>query len=184
MPAASGSVTTPIAVAATSQRSQTSCTAASDSGVTIASIRSWLSLVITSTGLMFGSRRGTRETSTSMPRRACAAVSLVAHDRPAPPRSWMPTTRPASRSSRQASISRFSSYGSEIWMLGRFVDWPAASASAKPAEASTLTPPIPSRPVAEPSSTARFPTPDAEESTRREIGSTPRQKTLTSGFDR
>ena len=58
---------------------------------------------------MPGSRRGTAETSTSMPTPPRAAVSLVAQTSPAPPRSWMPTTSPASSSSRQASMSRFSS---------------------------------------------------------------------------
>jgi hypothetical protein len=46
------------------------------------------------------------------------AVSLVAHVRPAPPRSWMPTTRPASSRARHASISRFSSKGSPTCTAG------------------------------------------------------------------
>ena len=90
----SGSVTLPTTVARTSQRRHTSATAGQSSGVTMASMRSWLSLVMTSQGSMPSSRRGTAETSTSMPTPPRAAVSLVAQARPAPPRSWMPTTRP------------------------------------------------------------------------------------------
>ena len=54
-------------------------------------------------------------------------------------------------------MSRFSSKGSPTCTLGRFVA--SVSSSEKPADASTLTPPMPSRPVVEPSSTARLPTP-------------------------
>ena len=81
-------------------------------GSTIASIRSWLSDVITSTGFMPGSRLATRATSTSMPAPVFAAVSDAAHDRPAAPRSCTPIARPASSSARHASMSRFSSNGS------------------------------------------------------------------------
>ena len=95
-------------------------------------------------------------------------VSLAAPVMPAAPRSWMPTTRPASRISRQASISRFSSNGSPTCTLGRLSSSPS---SPKPADASTLAPPMPSRPVDEPNSTARLPTPDARASTRRSVGS-------------
>ena len=79
----------------------------------------------------------------------------------------MPTTSPASSSARQASMSRFSSNGSPTCTLGRL----ASSPSLKPAEASTLTPPMPSRPVDEPSSTARLPSPWAWPSTSRSVGS-------------
>ena len=60
-------MTVPTTVARTSQRSQMAGPAGQESGVTMASIRSWLSLVMTSQGSMPGSRRGTAETSTSMP---------------------------------------------------------------------------------------------------------------------
>ncbi len=103
------------------------------------------------------SRRGMAVTSTSMPMPPRLAVSLVAQVSPAPPRSWMPTTRPASSSSRQASMRRFSSKGSPTCTDGRLAA--SVSSSEKPADASTLTPPMPSRPVVEPSSTARLPTP-------------------------
>ena len=92
-----------------------------------------------------------------MPAPVFAAVSDAAHEMPAAPRSCTPTARPASSSSRHASMSRFSSKGSPTCTDGRL----ASSPSAKPADASTLAPPMPSRPVAEPSSTARLPTPSA-----------------------
>ena len=170
-------------VARTSHLAQMSATAGHDSGVTMASMRSWLSLVITSHGSMPSSRRGTADTSTSMPTPPRAAVSLVAQARPAPPRSWIPTTSLVSSNSRQASISRFSSKGSPTWTLGRLVSSAAPFCSPlKPAEARTLTPPMPSRPVLEPSSTARLPGPDAMPRTSRSAGSAPMQSTLTSGF--
>ena len=76
------SVTTPTTVARTSQRRQMAITSSRSSGVTIASIRSWLSEVMTSKGSMPGSRRGTAATSTSMPMPARLAVSLVAQRQP------------------------------------------------------------------------------------------------------
>ncbi len=175
-------MTVPMTVARTSHRSQMAATAGQESGVTMASMRSWLSLVITSQGSMPSSRRGTAETSTSMPTPPRPAVSLVAQARPAPPRSWIPTTSPVSSSSRQASMSRFSSKGSPTWTLGRLVSSTPASSPLKPAEARTLTPPMPSRPVREPSRTARFPGPEAMPSTRRSTGKAPMQSTLTKGF--
>ena len=173
------SVTRPMTAAVTSHLSQMASTRSNPPGSTIASIRSWDSLVITSWASMPGSRRGTAETSTSMPTPPRDAVSLVAHVRPAPPRSWMPMTRPSSSICRHASMRRFSSYGSPTWTLGRLS--PSSSAE-NPAEASTLTPPMPSRPVLEPSSTARLPTPEACPSTRRSVGSNPRHSTFTNGF--
>ena len=93
----------------------------------------------------------------------------------------MPTTSPASSSARHASISRFSSKGSPTCTLGRLAA--SASSSEKPAEASTLTPPMPSRPggraeqhgeVAD----ARWP----GRARGGRSGSTPRHSTLTSGL--
>ena len=125
------SVTTPTTVARTSQRRQMAITSSRSAGVTMASMRSWLSEVMTSKGSMAGSRRGTAATSTSMPMPARLAVSLVAHVSPAPPRSWMPTTSPASSSARQASIRRFSSNGSPTCTLGRLASSaPLAEAGA------------------------------------------------------
>src|SRR5665647_293670 len=54
------SVTSPITVQSRSQRSQTSRTSAICSAVTIASMRSWLSLIMISQGSMSASRSGTR----------------------------------------------------------------------------------------------------------------------------
>ena len=100
---------------------------------------------------------------------AFAAVSLVAHVRPAPPRSWMPTARPASSSLRHASISRFSSNGSPTWTLGRLAA--SASSSPKPADARTDTPPMPSRPGRRAEQHREVATPDAWPSTSRSTGS-------------
>ncbi len=77
-------------------------------------------------------------------------------------------------------MRRFSSNGSPTWTLGRLAA--SVSSSLNPADARTDTPPMPSRPVVDPNSTARFPTPDARPSTSRSTGSTPRQNTLTSGL--
>ena len=182
MRSAPPSVTRPTTDARTSQRSQISMTRARLAGSTMASMRSCDSLVMISKGSIHASRTGTARTSTSMPTPPRDAVSLVAHVSPAPPRSWIPTTRPSSSRVRHASMRRFSSNGSPTCTLGRLSA--SASPSPKPAEASTLTPPMPSRPVDDPSSTARLPTPDARPSTSRSVGNTPRHNTLTSGLPR
>ncbi len=90
-----------------------------------------------------------------MPVPAAALVSVSAQVSPAPPRSWMPTTRSAAYSSRHASISSFSVNGSPTCTLGRR----AALPSSKVALASTDTPPMPSRPVFAPSRTTMLPGP-------------------------
>src|SRR6266550_269092 len=69
------------------------------------------------------------------------AVSLVAHVSPAPPRSWMPTTRPASYRARHASISRFSSNGSPTCTLGRFDSWSSMLVVPPPAGVLVVPPP-------------------------------------------
>ncbi len=92
-----------------------------------------------------------------MPLLPAADVSVSAQVRPAPPRSWMPSTSFASYISRQASMSSFSVNGSPTWTLGRR----AGPSSSKVALARTLTPPMPSRPVLAPSSTTTLPTPRA-----------------------
>ncbi len=56
-----------------------------------------------------------------MPPVPAAASSVVAHDRPAAPRSWMPTTRSSAKISRQHSISTFSANGSPTCTLGRLL---------------------------------------------------------------
>ena len=129
--------------------------------------------VMTSTGVMPASRRGTGRDVDVHPEPARAAVSHVAHASPAPPRSWMPTTRPRVEQ-REARLD-------EPLLLVGVADLDARAlarrrpSSPKPAEARTLTPPMPSRPVDEPSSTARLPGAGARPSTSRSIGSTPRQ---------
>ncbi len=173
-------VTVPITAARTSHLAHTASTSLSTSGRTMASMRSWLSEVMTSAATIPGSRTGTSETHTSIPTPPLELVSLTAQVMPAPPRSCTPTASPPSSSSRQASMRRFSSNGSPTCTLGRLA--PSASLSLNPADARTLTPPMPSRPVDEPISTARLPGPDARPSVRRPVGITPRQNTLTSGL--
>ena len=92
-----------------------------------------------------------------MPVPARSAVSEMAQVMPAAPRSWRPSTRPPSISSRLASMSSFSANGSPTCTVGRL----APDSSPKVALASTDAPPIPSRPVAEPKRTARLPGPGA-----------------------
>jgi hypothetical protein len=95
-PSVSLGVTSPMLVAQTPHFSATLSTASSFSGATISSMRSWDSLARISVGDIEASRSGTRSRKTRMPVPAAAAVSVRAQVRPAPPRSWMPTTRPAS----------------------------------------------------------------------------------------
>ena len=73
----------------------------------------------TSCGSIDGSRSGTRSRATRMPPVPADASSVVAHARPAPPRSWMPTTRSAPKISRQHSIRTFSANGSPTRTDGR-----------------------------------------------------------------
>ncbi len=81
-------------------------------------------------------------------------------------------------SSRLASIRSFSANGSPTWTDGRL----DGSSSVKVALARTDAPPIPSRPVAEPNRTTRFPGPGAEARVSRASSSTPMAITLTSGL--
>ena len=113
-----------------------------------------------------------------MPIPARAATSATAQLIPAAPRSWSPRSRPRSTSSRHASISSFSWNGSPTCTFGRL----AWSPSSKLAEASTLAPPIPSRPVLAPISTARSPGCSAEPLRRRSAGMNPTVRALTSGL--
>ena len=70
----------------------------------------------------------------------------VAHESPAPPRSWMPATTCAAKSSRVHSMSSFSMKGSPTCTLGRL----AGPSASKVSDASTETPPMPSPPVRAP----------------------------------
>ena len=139
-------VTSPIAVASTSHLAQTARKRSTLAGSTTAIIRSWLSLIRISSGASEESRSGTRSSQTCMPPSPALASSEVAHDRPAPPRSWMPVTSPCSNSSRVHSISSFSMNGSPTCTLGRLVGPVSVNVSL----ASTDTPPIPSPPVRAP----------------------------------
>ena len=80
--------------------------------------------------------------------------------------------------SRHASISSFSVNGSPTWTLGRL----AADVSSNSCEASTLTPPIPSRPVLEPISTPTLPGSEARPRMSLSFGIIPRHMTFISGF--
>ena len=104
----------------------------------------------------------------------------VAHERPAPPRSWMPATTRAANSSRVHSIRSFSMNGSPTCTLGRLVGPVAVNVS----EASTLTPPMPSPPVRAPYKMTWLPSPDALARCRSSCRSTPTQSALTSGLPR
>ncbi len=77
---------------------------------------------------------------------ARAADSLTAQVMPAPPRSCRPSSTSSPISSSVASIRSFSVKGSPIWTDGRDASEPSSSV----AEASTETPPMPSRPVEAP----------------------------------
>ena len=139
-------MTSPMTVAMTSHFSQTSMKRSTLPGSTTAHMRSWDSLIRISSGLSEESRSGTVSSSTRMPPEPAEASSLVAQDRPAPPRSWMPRTSFSANSSRVHSMSSFSWKGSPTWTAGRF----AGPVASKVSEASTETPPMPSPPVRAP----------------------------------
>ena len=82
-------------------------------------MRSCDSLMRISSGASVASRSGTRSSQTCMPPSPLEASSLVAQESPAPPRSWMPSTRCAANSSRQHSMSTFSANGSPTCTAGR-----------------------------------------------------------------
>ena len=125
-------------------------------GSTIASMRSWLSDVMhldrVHARLALGDARDVDVHARRRPWPRSPTPRTTGRPRRDPAR--RPRAR-ASSSSRHASISRFSSNGSPTCTDGRFASPP----SSKPADASTLAPPMPSRPVDEPSSTARLPAP-------------------------
>ena len=106
------------------------------------------------------------------------ASSLVAHDKPAPPRSWMPTTRSSAKISSEHSIKTFSTNGSPTCTAGRF----AGPVDSKVSDAKTETPPIPSPPVFAPYRTTRFPAPAAFANLMSLCFITPTQRAFTSGL--
>src|SRR3954447_19518020 len=149
-------VTSPIAVALTSQRAHTVSTSSSRAGSTTQSIRSWDSETMISNGSRPDWRSGTRRTSRSIPTSPLAAISAEEEVSPAAPRSCSATSSPCSSSFSEHSSSFFSSNGSPICTDGRL-----SSESSSSAEASTDAPPIPSRPVRAPNSRTPLPTPAA-----------------------
>jgi hypothetical protein len=169
------SVTEPIGVARTSQRSQIPSSSSSRSGSTTQSMRSCDSEIMISNGSMSASRRGTRDTSRSSPTSPLEAISDEDEDSPAAPRSCSDASVSRSSSSRQHSMSFDSSKGSPICTVGRF----DSSSSDNSALASTEAPPIPSRPVRAPSSTSTLPTPAAALRIRRSRGARPTHIALT-----
>ena len=145
---------------------------------TIAHMRSWLSLIKISSGVRLSSLSRTFFSCTRMPMLPFEASSLVAHEMPAPPRSWMPATTPAWKSSRQHSMSTFSANGSPTWTAGRLV----GPSSPKVSEASTLTPPMPSAPVLAPKRITRSPALVALASLRSSCFREPIERAFTSGL--
>ena len=166
-------------VARVSQRRQTARKASTSSGRTTAHMRSCDSLDRISAGVMPEARSGTASSSTCMPPSPALASSEVAHDRPAPPRAWMPTTRPAAKSSRQHSIRTFSVNGSPTCTAGSFFR-PVSLLNVS--LASTDTPPIPSSPVRAPNRMILLPAPEANARCRSSVRIDPMHSALTSGL--
>ena len=174
----SPSVTSPITVTVTSHFLQISKKRAMCFGSTIAHMRSCDSDIKISSGDSVASRNGTRSSSTFIPPLPPDANSLVAQDKPAPPRSWMPTTRSSAKISSEHSIKTFSTNGSPTCTAGRF----AGPVASKVSEAKTETPPMPSPPVFAPYRTTRFPAPAALASLISLCFITPTHKAFTSGL--
>ncbi len=173
----SPSVTSPIAVPPVSHLRQIASTSSTLPGSTTASIRSCDSETITSNGSRSGLRSGTLATSMSIPTPPAEAISQADEVSPAAPRSWSETSRSPASSSRQHSITFFSSKGSPICTVGRL-----SSPSPSSAEASTEAPPIPSRPVVAPISTITLPTPAAAARIIRSVRASPTHIALTRQF--
>ena len=108
------------------------------------------------------------------------AISDRDEARPAAPRSWRDSTRPLSTSSRLVSISFLPVKGSPIWTDGRF------SCDSSPSSwlASTLAPPIPSRPVVEPKRTTACPVVRARARVTRSAGTRPTHIAFTRQLSR
>ena len=176
----SSSVTSPTTVASTSHLRQIAMNASTSPGSTTAIMRSCDSLMRISSGLSEGSRSGTRSSSTCMPPSPAAASSEVAQEMPAAPKSWMPVTSPAAKSSSVHSMRSFSMNGSPTCTAGRFDGFVASNVSLARIEA----PPMPSPPVAAPYMITWLPAPVALATCRSSWRSTPTQRALTSGLPR
>ena len=170
--------TVPTTDASISQRVATSSTSGTLSAATKAIIRSCDSDVRSSGRSSRSHARG-RGRGRGRARRRLGQQARRRHKTGQPPRGPGPRPRsPRRYSSRQASISFFSSNGSPTWTDGRF----APLSSSKPAEARTDAPPIPSRPVDAPSRTASVPGGPAVPRTSWSFLITPRHITFTSGL--
>ena len=90
----------------------------------------------------------------------------------------MPTTTLARYRSRQHSISTFSAKGSPTCTAGSLRSAP----SSKVSEASTDTPPMPSKPVREPKRITRLPLPEAKASLRSSVFKVPTHSAFTNGL--
>ena len=174
----SPSVTSPITVTVTSHFLQIAKNRSICFGSTIAHIRSCDSDIKISSGDKVASRSGTRSSSTFMPPLPPDANSLVAQDKPAPPRSWMPTTKSSANISSEHSIKTFSTNGSPTCTAGRL----AGPEASKVSDARTDTPPIPSPPVLAPYKTTKLPAPAALASLISLCFITPTQSAFTSGL--
>ena len=175
----SPSVTSPITVASTSHLRHTAMKASTFSGATTAHMRSCDSLQSTSAGVISLVRSGTVSSWMAIPPSPADANSEVAQDNPAPPRSWMPITRPPAYSSRQHSMSTFSMKGSPTCTEGSFLRDPVLS---NVSDASTDTPPIPSSPVRAPNRMILLPAPEANAKCRSSWRNTPTHNALTNGL--
>ena len=137
----------PITVAGTSYSSKMRRTFSTLSGRTASIIRSWLSDTQISHGARPSSFSGTLSRSTSAPNPPARAISPTTHERPPPPRSFIPSRRPARADSMHAWISGSFRIGSPSWTA------PASHSRTDRSVRSTLayvTPWIPSRPVLPP----------------------------------
>ncbi|MDQ0933854.1 hypothetical protein QFZ49_003794 [Streptomyces turgidiscabies] len=171
-------MTSPITVAMTSHLSQMARNRSTFSGSTTAHMRSCDSLMRISSGESVESRRGTSSRVTRMPPEPLDASSDVAQERPAAPRSWMPTTSFSANASRVHSMSSFSWKGSPTWTAGRLDGF----ASSKVSEARIDAPPMPSPPVRAPYRMTLLPVPDAFARWMSSCRITPIAPALTSGF--
>lgn len=165
-------------VAMTSHLSQISRNRSTFSGSTTAHMRSCDSLMRISSGESVESRSGTSSRVTRMPPEPLEASSDVAQDRPAAPRSWMPTTSFSWKASRVHSMRSFSWKGSPTWTAGRF----DGLASSKVSEARIDAPPMPSPPVRAPYRMTLLPAPDAFARWMSSCRITPMAPALTSGL--
>ena len=108
---------------------------------------------------------------------ALSADSTVELVSPAAPRSWIATTSPVAKASRQDSIKIFSRNGLPTCTVGR-----SSCASSKVREANPEAPWIPSRPVPEPTSSKTLPSSPAADVARSALFTKPTHMALTSGF--